>query len=301
MERKLSDVLRELSREATIIRDCQFDDLYLVGKPYPEDKKTISFLGAPKFISDFLSYDINGVLCTKEIADEVAAVYQGGIAVVDEPKTVFFEIHNYLVSIESNAKPNVIAESAIIHPSVIIEDHDVVIGDCTEIMANAVVKSGSRIGCNCIIREGCVVGSPAFYYYGSNSNKKLVTSSGTAVIQNNVELHTNVTVEKGVMGGATIIGENTKIDNTSLIGHDSVIGHNVTIAASATLAGGVRIGNNSFLGVGVTIAPYVNCGERVKLSAGSVVTKDVPDDLHESGNFAIPHDKYLKHIKAISK
>lgn len=301
MERSLSGVISSISREAIIIRDCQFDELYLVGKPFPENRKTISFLGASKYISEFLRYDIKGVLCTKEIADELKHKFTGGIVVVDEPKTVFFEIHNYLASEKTDRETNRIAPSAKIHPTAIIENHNVVIGDHSEIMANVVVKSGSVIGCDCIIHEGCVIGSPAFYYYGTGEGRKLVVSSGTVTIGDNVELHTSVTVEKGVMGGSTVVGNNTKIDNLCLISHDSQIGKNVTIAAGTALAGGVVLGDDCFLGVGVSMAPYVKCGKRTLISSGAVVTKDVPDNTQASGNFAIPHDKFIQHIKSISK
>ena len=168
-------------------------------------------------------------------------------------------------------------------------------------MANVVVKAGSKIGSDCTIGEGCVVGAPAFYYFGSGNNKKMVISTGTVDIGNNVDLHTNVSVEKGVLGGSTRIGNNTKIDNHCLIGHDSVLDENVTIAGKSILAGGVELGNECFLGVGVTIAPSVKCGKQTKISSGAVVTKDVPDYMHVSGNFAIPHDRFIEHIKKISK
>lgn len=301
MERNLSEVIDAISRDAIIIRDCQFEELYLVGKPFPDNRKTISFLGASKYIQDFLNYDIKGVLCSEEIAGELKKVYQGGIAIVSEPKTVFFEIHNYLASTQEHAETNQIAQSAKIHPSVIIEDNDVVIGENTEIMAHTVIKAGSRIGSDCVIREGCIIGAPAFYYYGSGDDRKLVISSGTVVVGNNVELHTNVVVEKGVLGGSTAIGNNTKIDNNCLVGHDSQIGQDVTMAGASTIAGGVELGDGCFLGVGVSVSPYVRCGNRSKISSGAVVTKDVPDDTQASGNFAILHEKFIQHIKSISK
>ena len=301
MKRNLIDVCKCINSNTQVVKDCTFDQLYLVGKRYPLGKHTISFVADKKYIEDFLKYNISGAICTPEVADALKGIYSGGIVITDDPKTVFWKIHNYYASTIQDVTPNVISKSATIHDTVIIDEDNVIIGDNTIICANVIIKSGTKIGSNCVIREGCVIGSPAFYYFGNGSEKTLVTSTGTVEIGNNVELHTNVTVEKGVLGGATIIGSNTKIDNVSLIGHDSIIGENVTMAAGATLAGGVELGDNSFLGVGVTIAPYVKCGAYVKLSAGAVATKDIPNGVHESGNFAIPHGKYLKHIKNISK
>ena len=39
----------------------------------------------------------------------------------------------------------------------------------------------------------------------------------------------------------------------------------------------------------------------VKLSIGSTATTDIPKDSHFSGNFAIPHYKFIKNLKSIDK
>lgn len=299
--KSLLEAEKIIPAQCKLIKDCSFDQLYLVGKPYPKNKKVVTYLGNAKFIPSFLNYDISGVICTEDIAEELACQFDGGVLVTNEPKTAFFEINNYYAEYEKEEVPNCIAQSAVIHPSAIIEDCNVQIGENTVIMANAVVKSGSKIGNGCVIHENCVIGSPAFYYYMAGDVKKSVISTGTVTIEDNVELHTSVTVEKGVMGGSTRIGYNTKIDNLCLIGHDSQLGIDVTIAAGSTLAGGVVLKDGCFLGVGVTVAPNVVCGVNAFFSSGSVVTKDVDDNTHESGNFAIPHDKFVKHIKMISE
>ena len=294
----LSDVNNVLNN-IEIRRDGVFEKLYLVGKPYKDGTEYLSFIGGVKYIDDFLKYKISSVICTEEVASILSDRFNGGIAISSDPKKSFFEIHNYISEKNETRVPSKVSEKAIIDESAVIDKYGVTIGDNTQILSNVRIKAGTTIGDNCIIRENCVLGSPAFYYYGNGDEKKLVISSGGIVIKNNVELHTGITVEKGVMDGDTIIGNNTKIDNNCLIGHDSVIGNNVTIAAGSTLAGGVYIGNGSFAGVGVTFAPWVTCGKNSKMSAGAVVTRDVPDDTHVSGNFAIEHSKYLEHIKCI--
>lgn len=299
MSYRLQEACSLIDAPINVLKDCYFDSLYLVGKPYPAEELTLSYLTGRSFVDAFLSYDISGVICTDEIAEVLKERgYEGGVAVTDKPKVAFFSIHNHYASEKVYAVSSISPEAKI-NPTARIADHGVSIGSNSVIMANVVIKEGTTIGDHCIIREGCVIGSPAFYYFGDEDSKTLVESSGGVVIGNNVELHTNVTVEKGAMGGNTVIGDNTKIDNVSLIGHDSQIGRNVTMAASATLAGGVSLGDNSFLGVGVTIAPYVKCGENTKLSAGAVATKNIPDNMHASGNFAVAHDKYLRFIKSL--
>ena len=171
-----------------------------------------------------------------------------------------------------------ISPTAKVHPMAQIAENNVVIGDNTTIMAGVVVKEGTIIGDNCTIREACIIGTPAFYYYGSEDKRKLVESTGGIIIGNNVELHTHCVVEKGVMGADTVIGNNTKIDNAVVVGHDTIIGDNCTIAGNALFAGGVHLGNGVFIGVSATVVPNIVIEDDVTVSSGAIVTKRVEKD-----------------------
>lgn len=50
----------------------------------------------------------------------------------------------------------------------------------------------------------------------------------------------------------------------------------------------VTVGNSVWIGGGVTIVPGVTIGNRVVIGAGSVVTRDIPDDSVVAGNPARP-------------
>ena len=78
------------------------------------------------------------------------------------------------------------------------------------------------------------------------------------------------------------------------------IGKNCLLPAGVTLAGLSTLEDNCILGVGVTVVPGVTVGHDAKLSAGAVVTRQVPPGERYSGNFAIEHAAYVAHIKNIS-
>lgn len=302
---KFSEVDKISSSNTELIRDCYFDNLSLLGKirkNFDTNEKTISYIENEKYIDDFFECDIKGgVICTKEVSMRLKNKYNGGILVSSEPKTTFFEIHNYLNEKLLEYDKTYISKTAKIDKSVKIPETGVYIGDDVVIYSNVVIKEGTFIGNGTIIRENSVIGSPAFYYYENNNGRTLVKSTGTVKIGNNVELHANVVVEKGVMYGETLIDDNTKIDNGVVIGHDVEIGKNCTIAGNSDIAGWVYIGDGTFLGVLSAVAPSVSIGRNAKLSSGAVVTKDVNEGEHVSGNFAIIHEKYINHIKNISK
>lgn len=285
-----------------MVREGYFETVRLVGKEqYPENKPAIAFVSSPLFADAFLAENNACIVCTEEVKNIIQNRYDGGIAVADNPMKSFFEIHNYMARTNEIINENAIDASVQIHPTAIIEDGNVVIGANTVICARAIIKSGTVIGHDCTIREGVIVGTPGFYYYGTGIDKKLVVAAGGVRIGNNVELHPQTVIERGVLYGNTIIGDNTKIDNLTLIGHDSHIGKDCIIAAGTTFAGGVSFCDGAFAGVGVTVAPYVTIEENAKLSSGAVATKLVSAGEHVSGNFAVEHKKYVEHIKQILK
>jgi len=90
------------------------------------------------------------------------------------------------------------------------------------------------------------------------------------------------------------IGEGFFIDHGSgvVIGETAVIGDNVTLYQGVTLGGtgkdtGKRhpnIGNGVTVGAGAKILGPITIGDHVKVGAGSIVLKDVPDQCTVVGN-----------------
>jgi galactoside O-acetyltransferase len=89
----------------------------------------------------------------------------------------------------------------------------------------------------------------------------------------------------------------TLVDDTHIyVGDCTMFGPNVTIATAGhpilpeLRAQGyqynapVRIGRNCWLGAGVIVLPGVTIGDNVVVGAGSVVTKDLPDNVVAVGN-----------------
>lgn len=296
--------IKNFKNECIIKRDCEFDVLGLIGKTYPDHVKRVCFLEDSKYVNEFLNDNMSGVICTEKIALEILHKFSGGICISDKPRSTFFGFHNYLVSnsnyYESKNETRIDIGSNI-HKSASIEDHRVSIGKNVSIAANVVIHAGVVIGDNVFIREGSVIGAPAFYYFIDDYERKLVQSAGTVLIENEVEIHSCVVVCKGVLGGQTVIRESSKIDSHVFIGHDTKIGKQCTVAANTTFGGGACIGDNVFVGVSASFAPNVQVGNNVKISMGSIVTKNVQDNMQVSGNFAIDHKSFIKHIKKISK
>lgn len=67
------------------------------------------------------------------------------------------------------------------------------------------------------------------------------------------------------------------------IDHDCVLGDAVHISPGARLAGGVQVGNLSWIGIGASVRQLIHIGPRVMVGAGSAVVCDIPNDVTVAG------------------
>lgn len=113
------------------------------------------------------------------------------------------------------------------------------------------------------------------------------------------------------------IGENVDLVNAEIdycFGHLISIGNNVTITNSVVLAhdastkkelgyskvGCVKIGDNVFIGYGSIVLPNTTIGNKVIVGAGTVVSKDVPDNVVIVGNpyrIVCSYDNYMDRMR----
>ena len=139
------------------------------------------------------------------------------------------------VSIGNNVKifPNTfigifIGNKCIIYPGVKIHDQSI-------------------IGENCIIQSGVNIGGDGFGFTPNSDNQySKIAHIGNVIIENNVEIGANTTIDRATLG-STIIREGVKLDNLIQIAHNVEIGKNTVIAAQSSY-GSTKIGENCMIG-----------------------------------------------------
>ena len=99
----------------------------------------------------------------------------------------------------------------------------------------------------------------------------------------------------------TVIDDNSKIDSNSHIGHGCKVGKSVFLCSHSNLSGNNFVGDNSYIGPGANVPNRITIQSNVKLSVGSTVTTDIEKNKHYTGNFAIPHHKFIGQLKKIVK
>ncbi|HMG14067.1 MAG TPA: UDP-3-O-(3-hydroxymyristoyl)glucosamine N-acyltransferase [Saprospiraceae bacterium] len=221
------------------------------------------------------------------------------LLVVDNP----FESYNFLVGYFSPPEflKSPIHHKTDIHPTAIIEPGVIIgpnvsIGEGSHIQANVVLYSHVKVGKNVIIQSGTVVGSDAFYFKKTGDEYKKWNSCGRVIIEDDVYIGANCTINKGVSGD-TVIGQGTKIDCLVHIAHGVVIGKNCLIAAQAGVSGKTTLEDNVILYGQVGVAPNLTIGKGAMVSPKSGIGKDLEGGKHY---FGYPVGEALEKYKEIA-
>jgi sugar O-acyltransferase (sialic acid O-acetyltransferase NeuD family) len=81
-----------------------------------------------------------------------------------------------------------------------------------------------------------------------------------------------------VITNDVIINKGVLINLNCTVGHDCIVGEFVELSPGVHVSGNCVIGDYSVLGTNATVLPKVKIGKNVIVGAGSVVTKDLPDN-----------------------
>lgn len=294
---KLSELVKD-AEHCTLVRDGSFDVFGLLSSQVP-GKKVLGYIGGMKYVGELDNPYLSCVICTKEILDSVPEHIEG-VVVADDPGCLFWTLYQKLkvpdvkTTIGKNCRISQLAH---------IAENNVCIGDNVVIEEMVSIKEGTVIGNDSVIRAGCIIGGEGFQVFTDESGKRrVVRHLGKAIIGENVEVQQSCCVDRAVFSwDATLVGDETMVDNLVHIPHGVKIGKRVTLTAGVIIAGNTIIGDDCWIGVNSAIRNCISIGSGVTVSMGSVVTRDIGDNGHVTGNFAIDHKKYLAHIKNISK
>lgn len=198
------------------------------------------------------------------------------LLIVEEPFEAYLKIvahyKPFNPSMQQIAKSATVGKGTIVMPNTYL-GNAVTIGKNCAIYPNVTILDDCIIGDNVVIQSGTVIGSDAFYYNKKNNRHvhyKKMTSCGRVVVQDDVEIGANCTIDRGVTGD-TIIGKGTKIDNLVQIGHDTIIGKNCLFASQVGIAGATKIEDEVILWGQVGVSKTLTIGRGAIVNAQSGV------------------------------
>ena len=150
-----------------------------------------------------------------------------------------------------------------------------IVGENTIIYPGVKIYHHCIIGKNVVIHAGTVIGGDGFGFAPqADGSFKKVPQIGNVIIEDNVEIGSNTTIDRATMG-STLIKEGAKLDNLLQIAHNVEIGNNSVIAAQAGISGSTKIGSNVLIGGQVGIVGHLQIADGSKINAQSGVSKSI--------------------------
>jgi len=238
------------------------------------------------------------LIVPEHLADKVPETM--GLGIVESPQVIVAEIQEILAampsfqweSFETEVHPTaVIGEGAYIAPK------DVRIGANTVIGQNAVILERSIIGENCKVGPLSVIGAEALEKKAGCSPNRLLAQSGGVWMEDNTTVLSATTVVRATFGGFTRICEGAVLDNLIHLAHDVQVGKRTTVVACSEVSGRVTLGEGSYIGPNSAISNGLTIGANATVTMGSTGVKDVPENTRVTGNFALPHEKWIHFVK----
>jgi UDP-3-O-[3-hydroxymyristoyl] glucosamine N-acyltransferase len=255
----------------------------------------ISFLSNPKYRQQLQDSKAGCVIVGPGMRD--AAIARGACIVAEDPYLYFARLTQLwkkqmrdapMVGIHPSA---VVHADANVHPSATVGPLSVVergakIGAATVLKSRVTLGEGCVVGDRCIVHSGVVIGADGFGFAPNGDLWEKIEQLGAVRVGNDVEIGANTCIDRGALHD-TVIEDGVKLDNLIQIGHNVHIGKNTAMAGCVGVAGTATIGANCTVGGGAIILGHLTVGDRVHISAATVVTKSILKPGHYTGVFPV--------------
>ncbi len=220
------------------------------------------------------------------------------------------------------ASASCVDASALVEQGAVVETGAIVgpeaqIGRGTRIAAGAVVGFRVAIGRDCFVgpgasithalignrvtvHAGARIGQDGFGFAMGPGGHYKVRQTGRVIIQDNVEIGANTTIDRGALKD-TVIGEGTKIDNLVQIGHNVVIGRHCVIAAQTGISGSTILEDFVAIGGQVGTVGHIRIGAGAQIGAQSGVSTDIPRGERWGGYPAKPMSSWAREVALLKR
>jgi len=171
---------------------------------------------------------------------------------------------------------------------------NVTVGSGTLLHPNVTLYHHTEIGLECIIHSGTVIGCDGYGFAHTKLGEHVkIYQNGNAVVEDNVEIGANCTIDRAVFG-TTYIRKGTKLDNLIQIAHNCDVGEHTLCAAQVGLAGSTTLGRNVVMGGQSATAGHLEVGAFATIAGKGGVTKSLEGGKTYAGFPAIDHKMWLK-------
>ena len=310
LELTVEQIAQQINAKSLIVSDFKMNN---VAELLEANEQSVCFFENNKYIIQLKSTSAGLIFFPEDFDKELKP--STNLIFVDKPYITFMMLVDTWMKLSYPHPGDFFAQSAVhghnckfgkevyIGPNVCV-GNNVSIGDKTIIEANTVIRDNcqigsgchfypnitiyedTKIGDNCIFHSGVVIGADGFGFLLHQGNQVKIPQVGNVVIEDNVEIGANSSVDRATIG-STVIGRGTKIDNLVQVGHNCKIGENSILCAQVGLAGSTVVGNVVYLAGQVGVAGHLTINNRAMIGAQSGVSNNVPEDAKIFGTPAI--------------
>ena len=268
-----------------------------------EEAKTgqLSFLANPKYEDFLYTTDASIIIISDKL--ELKQPVNSCIIRVADPYTAFASLlHSYqqykTQQLQGVQEPSHIATTAKLGEKVFVGafayiGENTTIGNHVKIFPGVYIGNNVNVGDNTLLHPGvkiyydCVIGKNVTIHAGTviggdgfgfapqaDGTFKKVPQIGNVIIEDNVEIGSNATIDRATMG-STIIKNGAKLDNLIQIAHNVEVGSNTVIAAQAGVSGSTKIGSNVMIGGQAGVVGHIQIADGSRINAQSGVSKSI--------------------------
>ena len=187
---------------------------------------------------------------------------------------------------------SVIGRGCRIYPHAYIGDN-VQIGDDTIVYPHVTIYNGCVVGSRCILHAGAVVGSDGFGFAPENGTYRKIPQLGNVVIEDEVEVGANTTIDRAVMESTTI-HRGVKLDNLIQIAHNVQIGENTVMASQVGVSGSTKVGRHCMIGGQVGLGGHIHIGDGTQIGAQSGIISNIDAGSRVMGSPAMPLKTFFR-------
>jgi UDP-3-O-[3-hydroxymyristoyl] glucosamine N-acyltransferase len=173
------------------------------------------------------------------------------------------------------------------------------VGPGTVLHAGVKIYDGVRLGRDCIVHAGAVLGADGFGFVPTPEGTwEKFPQTGGVVIGDRVEIGANCCIDRGALGD-TVIGDGTKLDNMVHVAHNCRIGRNVVVAAQTGFSGGVSVGDNAIVGGQVGVGDKARIEARAIIGSGAGI---LPSKIVRGGTpvWGVPARPLKEHLEQLA-
>jgi UDP-3-O-[3-hydroxymyristoyl] glucosamine N-acyltransferase len=191
-----------------------------------------------------------------------------------------------------------IAAGCQIGPHAVI-GQGVVMGEGCRIGAQASV-SHAILGNRVYVYPGARIGQEGFGFAITPAGFLTVPQLGRVVLQDDVEIGANSTVDRGASHD-TVIGAGTRIDNLIQIGHNVRMGRCCVMAAQSGVSGSSILEDFVQIGAQAGLTGHLTIGAKASIGAQAGVMSDVPAGAVVVGSPALPVREFFRNVAVLRR